>query len=110
VYPPELERLPNHIEVTLYRVAQEAIINIVRHAEARRASIVLFRHSHEIILIVEDDGRGFDTAPVFSGKDAALGLLGMKERVELIRGELTIESEVGKGTAVRIKVSLTGEV
>ena len=109
VYPPQSERLANHVEVTLYRVAQEAIINIVRHAQARRASVVLFRQSHEIMLIVEDDGRGFETAPVLSGKDAALGLLGMKERVELIGGDLTIESEVGKGTAVRIKVSLTGE-
>ncbi|MBI5095432.1 MAG: HAMP domain-containing protein [Candidatus Hydrogenedentes bacterium] len=110
VYPVELERLPNHIEVTLYRVAQEAIMNIVRHAEAHRASVVLFRHSHEIILIVEDDGRGFEAGLVFRDKDAALGLLGMKERVELIRGELTIESEVGKGSAVRIKIPLTGEL
>jgi len=100
---PDAERLPSNIEVTLYRVAQEALTNIIRHAAPSRASVVLLRQNGEVTLMVEDDGRGFDTA---NGSNGTLGLIGMEERVSLIGGKLVIESRPGKGTAVRVRVPL----
>lgn len=107
VYPADAPRLPSRIEVTLYRVAQEAITNILRHAAAPSASVVLVRRDGHATLLVEDAGCGFDVGHVEQGGDRnALGLLGMRERVALIGGELRIESEPGHGTQIQIKVPI----
>lgn len=106
VLPPEAPRLPAHIEVPLYRVAQEAVTNVVRHAEASNASIVLILRAHEIVLIVEDDGKGFDIEAVNERERLPLGLIGMSERIALISGEFNIESEPGAGATVRIRIPL----
>jgi signal transduction histidine kinase len=103
---PNAPRLPQAVEVTLYRVAQEALTNIIRHAQPSRASVVLLRPGAEVTLMVEDDGRGFDTSKRGNGNGGSLGLIGMEERVSLIGGTLTIESRPGKGTAVRVRVPL----
>jgi signal transduction histidine kinase len=98
----ENDRLPQEYETTLYRVAQEALTNVARHAQAKRVSVLLERRSGFVSLIVEDDGLGFD-APGVLGMPAnpgRLGLLGMQERVRLAGGTLTIESAPGAGTTV----------
>ena len=109
VQPETDERLPNRVEVTLYRVAQEAITNIIRHSEASQASVVLITREKDVTLIVEDNGKGFDKDELEGRDRESLGLMGMKERVSLIGGELAIESSVDSGTTVQIKLPLTEE-
>lgn len=97
------ERLPPDVETTLYRIVQEALVNIVKHAEARNVSILLLRRDGTATAVIEDDGKGFDPA---STRDEGLGLLGIRERVELHDGRLTIESVPGSGTTLVAEVSL----
>jgi signal transduction histidine kinase len=99
-------RLPPEIETALYRVCQEALANIFRHAQARSATITLWGEKEEVHLSIEDDGRGFRVAEVLSAQreKGGLGLTGMQERVRLVGGTLTILSSPGQGT--RIEVSL----
>jgi signal transduction histidine kinase len=101
-------RLPHEFETTLYRIAQEALTNAARHAQAKRVSVLLERRPGYVSLIVEDDGRGFD-APGMMGAPASpgrLGLLGMQERVRLAGGTLTIESAPGAGATVFVRLPL----
>ena len=101
------ERIASSVEVALYRIAQEAVTNVVRHANARHASLTLFRTRRLVRLLVEDDGAGFvvdDAAPGANGR--GLGLAGMVERASMVGGELAIESAPGQGTAVRVTVPL----
>lgn len=99
------ERLPATIETTLYRVIQEALTNVLRHARARRVSVVLQRTAVGVIAVIEDDGDGFD--PEQGDADARrLGLLGMRERLELVSGELTLESAPGLGTTIIARIPL----
>jgi signal transduction histidine kinase len=104
-------RLPPHLEITLYRISQEALTNVFKHAKARRVCIVLERRSDHVQLIVEDDGRGFDVEDVIGKTDphAKLGLLGMHERVMLVGGTLDIESTPEKGTAVFVRIPLAAK-
>jgi signal transduction histidine kinase len=94
-------RLPDEVETALYRIAQEALTNAVRHAHARRVSILLTRKDGAVCEVIEDDGRGFD--PDRRPADG-LGLDLMRERIELLHGRLTIESSEGAGTAVVVSV------
>ena len=94
-------RLPAEAETTLYRVIQEALTNIVKHAGATGVSILLQRRSHAVHLVVEDDGAGFDPAVP---REGALGLAGMRERVALAGGKLQIESTPGGGTTLVAEV------
>lgn len=104
-------RLPPQEETTLYRIAQEALTNVVKHADASNVSILLEQRNSTAVLIVEDDGRGFDLKAVTQGSDRArrLGLLGMEERASLIGGRLTIESHPGGGTAVFVEIPIAGD-
>ena len=95
------ERLPSEAETTLYRVIQEALTNIVKHAGASRVSILLQRKRGAVVAVVEDDGAGFDPA---STPDDALGLAGMRERVALAGGRLQVESSSGAGTTLVAEV------
>jgi signal transduction histidine kinase len=106
--PPDLERLPGRIEVCLFRIAQEAITNIQRHAGASRASVVVLRQLHEITLLVEDNGGGFNLSMLDEKRDKCLGLIGMRERVALLGGSVVIESVPGEGTTIRVKIPLDG--
>ncbi|MBI4612601.1 MAG: HAMP domain-containing protein [Planctomycetes bacterium] len=101
-------RAPGRVEVTLYRVAQEAITNVVRHSGADRASIVVLHRTGEIVLIVEDNGRGFDVDAVLRDPSRALGLTGTRERMGLLGGRFSIESTPGQGTTVRVSIPLAG--
>jgi signal transduction histidine kinase len=99
-------RLPLPIESALYRVVQEALTNVFKHAAAQRVSLVLRRSSDQVLAIVEDDGRGFDAEAVLgpSGADGRLGLLGMQERLALVGGTLTVEAVPGGGTTVIARI------
>jgi PAS domain S-box-containing protein len=88
-------------EIALYRITQEALTNVVRHAEATRASVVLTGMERSVQLVIEDDGVGFDRASV---SDEHLGLLSIRERSELIGGSCHIESSPGKGTSVHVRI------
>lgn len=101
-------RLPAEVETVLYRVAQEALTNVLKHAAAGNVSIVLERGQDGLRLIVEDDGSGFDAEEVTARVNGQqpLGLSGMRERLSLIGGQLNIESQPGQGTALFIHVPL----
>ena len=98
------ERLPAETETVLYRLVQEALTNVVKHAGAEAVSIVLARRDDGVTAVVEDDGRGFATEDV---DDAALGLVGMRERLALLDGTLAVESSPGSGTSLVAHVPLT---
>jgi signal transduction histidine kinase len=95
------ERLPGPVETTLYRIVQEALTNIAKHAGARHVSIILARKNGAIAALVEDDGAGFDAS---AEVDGGLGLVGMRERVRLVGGVLRIESTPGSGTTLLAEV------
>jgi PAS domain S-box-containing protein len=102
----EQKRLTPAVETALYRIVQEALTNVARHSRARRVSVVLERQDHQAILIVEDDGVGFDP-------DAAterLGLRGMEERIAALGGTLETESSPGQGSTLFARLPLqTGD-
>jgi two-component system sensor histidine kinase UhpB len=100
------ERLRKDLELTFYRVAQEALNNTVRHAHARCAQVVLKREAGWLTLEVQDDGVGFNTGVSQSGRPSGFGLVGMRERLALVRGELVIESQPGKGARVCARAPL----
>ena len=96
-------RLPPDAETVLYRFIQEALTNVVKHAGAQRLSIVLTQRDGGVRVVVEDDGRGFETDDV---RQDALGLTGMRERIALVGGTLEIESSTGAGTTIVAYVPL----
>jgi signal transduction histidine kinase len=98
------ERLPPPIETALYRIVQESLTNIARHARAETASVLLEQRNGRVRAIIEDDGIGFDEQAA-DGNDR-LGLYGMRERAQLLNGTLTIESAPGQGTNIFVEVPL----
>jgi CheY-like chemotaxis protein/anti-sigma regulatory factor (Ser/Thr protein kinase) len=102
----ETRRLPLPLETMLYRITQEALTNVTRHANAKRVSVLLERRPDLVSLIVEDDGSGFDASIPASAAQGKLGLLGMRERVTLAGGTLEIESTPGAGTTLFVRVPL----
>jgi PAS domain S-box-containing protein len=101
------EGLPPAVALALYRIAQEALTNIVRHAQASRVTISLTRGYPYAIMEIEDDGRGI---PRTKGKDESkgLGLVSMRERAEILGGTFQIRSSPGKGTRIRVKIPIEG--
>jgi two-component system, NarL family, sensor histidine kinase UhpB len=100
------DRLPRAIELACYRVAQEALTNIARHAEATAVQVDLCWQPGWIELRVADDGRGFDSAAIPISRSGGLGLRGMRERLALLGGELAVESSPGQGTRLTARVPL----
>jgi PAS domain S-box-containing protein len=96
------------VATAAYRITQEALTNVARHAAAGRAEVSLALAEHNLILLVSDDGRGFDPAKL--SENQTLGLAGMRERAMLVGGELVVESLPGNGTLVRLQVPLAGMV
>src|SRR5262249_44670768 len=97
-------RLPPQVELVLYRVVQEALTNVAKHADAEHIHVELRRRGDEVVAAVADDGQGFDVEDVMRSRERGLGLFGMQERLALVRGQLTIESEPGHGTQIRARV------
>ncbi|MCI0390918.1 MAG: PAS domain S-box protein [Acidobacteria bacterium] len=108
VADPWETRLPADIETACFRVAQEAITNIMRHAQASQVQVELRRSGAELQLIIRDDGVGFDVrgAQARAVGGASFGLQGMEERVRLVAGQIEIESTPGRGTRIRAKFPL----
>jgi PAS domain S-box-containing protein len=96
------ERLPSEAETTLYRIAQEALNNVAKHARATSVEIILERRADQALLIIEDDGVGFEPAQASSNRQG-FGLLGMQERAALVGATLQIES-TGKGTTILVRM------
>ncbi len=99
-----LPRADARIETAMFRIAQEAINNVVHHAEARHARVQLTREAARWVLVVQDDGCGFDVAAVRSNGHQRWGLFGIQERVELLNGTFKLESSPGHGTTVRVEI------
>jgi signal transduction histidine kinase len=97
-------RLPPEVETVLYRVVQEALTNVIKHAGARQVSVVVSRFDGRATAVVEDDGAGFESVAVAPAGSGRLGIMGMRERVALVGGELDVESEPGRGTTVIARV------
>ena len=104
----ETTRLSSQLETLLFRIAQEAINNIVHHADAKSVIISLRRDDGNICLRVEDDGRGFDVAKITGQalRLRRLGLLGIQERADLVGGEVTVDSAPGRGTRLQVRMPL----
>ncbi len=98
------ERADAQIETALFRIAQEAINNIVRHAQAKHARVQLTREPSRWALRVQDDGCGFDVAAVQLAPDHRWGLFGVQERVQLLGGTFRLESSIGQGTTLRVEI------
>jgi len=101
--------MPATTESAFYRVAQEALANIARHARAQHAHVSLRRENGWLILEVTDDCAGFDVAQVMSWRQCSLGIWGMRERMALVGGELIIESQLGKGTRLIARAPIMSE-
>jgi signal transduction histidine kinase len=101
-YRSELEgrRLPEHAETHLFRIAQEALTNIARHAQAAMASVELLSHGEEVSLRIRDNGRGFEVTE--RRKTGGLGLAGMETRARGCGGRLSLESAAGKGSSIEV--------
>jgi two-component system sensor histidine kinase DegS len=96
-------RLPTRMEVAVFRLVQESVQNALKHAEATEIQVRTEMNNNQLLVMVKDNGKGFDTTVK---KENAFGLIGMKERVELLQGTLTIRSQVGFGTTIFIRIPL----
>ena len=100
------------VEIELFRIIQESLINIAKHSRAENVFVVMEKKGDNFFVDIEDDGLGFDTASVFQDRDSTrgLGLMGMKERASFLNWDLKIYSGPGEGTRVSLKVSPENEV
>jgi signal transduction histidine kinase len=103
--------LPPHVATSVYRIAQEALQNVVKHADATKARLRLLTHGDTITLEVEDDGQGFtpEAGNATSTGPAGYGLPGMRERAELLGGTLEVKSYPGQGTLLRLRFPASKE-
>ena len=97
------QRLPAETETALYRIVQEALTNVLKHASAARVTVRLKQGDRFVQLVVQDDGAGFDPQGV---RDGGLGLVGMRERVGLLGGRMVVESSEGAGTLLKVEVPI----
>jgi PAS domain S-box-containing protein len=104
------ENIPEHLadEVALcfFRVAQECLQNVSKHAQARAASVTLRGRDHEIVMVIQDRGKGFDVSAIRKG--GGLGLTSMEERIRLVNGIFSVSSKPGEGTQVEVRIPLGG--
>ena len=108
VADPQKLNLPADLKTTCFRVAQEALTNIMRHAHAHKVQVELRRRDTELELVIRDDGTGFNVpaARQRAARGKSLGLLGMRERVRLLKGQFQIKSARGRGTEIRARFPL----
>ncbi|HTL46930.1 MAG TPA: sensor histidine kinase [Verrucomicrobiae bacterium] len=100
-----VERLSGSKRTMLYRVAQSALTNVAQHAKASKASLSILKLRNSIRMEIKDNGKSFRVDRVlFAKRHKRLGVIGMRERVEMVNGSFTIESTAGKGTLVRVEI------
>jgi signal transduction histidine kinase len=97
------ERVKDSIEIIVYRIAQELLNNTLKHASATEVFVQLIRDENRLSIVVEDNGKGFDSALVSDNKGA--GWMNIRSRVDYLKGQLDIHSEPGKGTLVNIEIN-----
>lgn len=100
----EEKRLESYVEIGLFRIIQEALNNVEKHAGATLIKVILEFKAGFVVVVVEDNGVGFNTSE--QADNSSFGILGMRERMNLLHGQLAIESEIGKGSKVNIKVPI----
>jgi signal transduction histidine kinase len=103
-----LKRLAPAQEIVLYRVAQEAVANVLKHAQADHAWLTLQERGGRVLLEIRDDGVGFDPFRVLDGLNGHFGILGMRERVEMAGGSWELDSVAGGGTVIRATLPREG--
>jgi signal transduction histidine kinase len=94
------------VEIAAFRVAQEAVTNVIRHAQARSAIVTIEQQNGRLEVSIEDDGRGFDIGAraARGATGMSVGLLGMEERVRVLGGDFTVDSRPGRGTRVHASI------
>ncbi|WP_272973980.1 sensor histidine kinase, partial [Croceibacter atlanticus] len=97
------DRLDNNLEISIFRIIQELVTNIIKHANASEASITLTQHDDDLNIIVEDNGKGFNLSAI---DKQGLGLSSIEKRVNFLHGDINIDSTVGKGTTIIIDIPL----
>lgn len=102
----ETRRLPSEIETAVYRIVQEGLTNIIRHAEAQTASVFIEYSDDKVLTVIEDNGKGFDLTHI-QQQDGHLGIYGIRERTELLSGQVEIESEIGHGTSLYVEIPVS---
>ena len=109
--PVHRERLPAAIESAVYRIVQEALTNVARHSRATCASVAIERRDGQVVVVIEDDGVGFehDVRGAAPSEGGGLGLVGMQERAALLRGSIEIESAPGRGTSLFVRIPIERE-
>jgi signal transduction histidine kinase len=95
-------------EISIYRIVQEAVNNIIKHSKASKAHVEIKRSSKDVSIMIHDNGKGFDAANV-AAACGGLGLVGLKERTQLLKGEIFIESKPGAGTKIRVVLNAASE-
>lgn len=104
----ETERLPAEVETALYRIVQEALTNVARHAQASDVGVLLERRADSVVVVIEDNGRGFEVAVALAADESHLGLFGMQEHATLVGGRWQVESAVGEGATIFVEVPING--
>ena len=105
--PHAVPRLvPDEIALCLYRIVQEGLQNVIKHSGSATAKVELISNENELCLIVSDQGCGFDS--MVATDEGSLGLVSMRERVRLVRGQISVESRKGEGTRIKVQVPLGG--
>lgn len=107
VASPERLNVPTAMETAVFRLVQEALTNVAKHANAAEVSVILEQHGDQLQVTIEDDGKGFD--PDAAATQGRLGLVGMRERIALLSGSLTIDSAIGGGTTLYVRMPLVTE-
>jgi signal transduction histidine kinase len=101
-----LEPIPQDMALCLYRIVQEALRNVIKHSGAHQARVELQQSAHALCLRIADDGTGFDPTKIRAG--GGLGLVSMRERLHLVRGQIAIDSQPSRGTRIDVRVPLCG--
>ncbi|WP_397446453.1 sensor histidine kinase [Polaribacter sp. R77954] len=99
------QRLENNLELAVFRIIQELITNILKHAEAKNATINISLYDKNLNIIVEDDGKGFDIKKV--NLNSGMGISSIKTRVEHLKGSFTVDATLGKGSSILIDIPIT---
>jgi signal transduction histidine kinase len=102
-------RLTTEMETVLYRIAQEALNNVAKHARATKVDLIVERRLDQISLMVEDNGVGFEEKRTFVADDRRMGLIGMRERAALVGGTLAVESNPGHGSTIVARIPAHGK-